>query len=305
MTQQERDSQTSRRSRLIILILALTTGGILYRLIVLGRLEQTSALFIGIPAVLALLLAMSPSPSTVRGGIMKGLTFALLLSGPVLGEGFLCVLFSAPLFYLVGLLVAFIIDRRKRKKDKLSTFALIAILAPMSFEGVSPTLSFNREETVQVTKILTATPQEVLGALSLSPRIGLPLPLFLRPGFPLPTLATGEGLEIGATRTIHFASGEGEPGDLQMRVEESDSGFVRFVKVSDQSKIAHWLDWKTSEVEWVQLNDRQTQVTWTLRYERRLDPAWYFGPWERYATRLAAEYLIQANATPSTMLQQE
>jgi len=39
-------------------------------------------------------------------------------------------------------------------------------------------------------------------------------------------------------------------------------------------------------------------VTWTLDYERGLDPAWYFGPWERYATRLAAGYLIDAVATP-------
>jgi hypothetical protein len=41
-----------------------------------------------------------------------------------------------------------------------------------------------------------------------------------------------------------------------------------------------------------------TRVTWTLRYRRGLDPAWYFGPWERYAVRLAAAYLIESVATP-------
>jgi hypothetical protein len=39
-------------------------------------------------------------------------------------------------------------------------------------------------------------------------------------------------------------------------------------------------------------------VTWTLRYRRRLDPAWYFVPLERYGARLAAGYLIETLATP-------
>ena len=41
-----------------------------------------------------------------------------------------------------------------------------------------------------------------------------------------------------------------------------------------------------------------TRVTWTLRYRRGLDPAWYFGPMEQYAARLAAGYLIDTVATP-------
>jgi hypothetical protein len=42
----------------------------------------------------------------------------------------------------------------------------------------------------------------------------------------------------------------------------------------------------------------KTRVTWRIRFERQLDPAWYFTAWERAAVREAAEYLIAANATP-------
>ena len=42
-------------------------------------------------------------------------------------------------------------------------------------------------------------------------------------------------------------------------------------------------------------------MRWTLRYRRLLDPAWYFGPWERYAVRLAAGYLIDTVATPRVL----
>jgi len=69
--------------------------------------------------------------------------------------------------------------------------------------------------------------------------------------------------------------------------------------VSDSSKVAHWLDWKSSEVDWTAVDAEHTRVNWTLHFERRLDPAWYFRPWERYATHLAAEYLIRVNATPA------
>jgi len=78
--------------KLIFLILAVSAGSVMYRLIVLGRLEQTAVLFVGIPTVLAILLAVVPKAKTVKGGITKGLTLFLLLSGPLLGEGFICIL---------------------------------------------------------------------------------------------------------------------------------------------------------------------------------------------------------------------
>lgn len=84
-----------------------------------------------------------------------------------------------------------------------------------------------------------------------------------------------------------------------MKVAESSPGHLRFVAVADKSKVSHWLDWEAAEVDWKVIDAGRTQVTWTLHYRRLLDPAWYFRPWERYAARLAADYLIQANATPA------
>jgi hypothetical protein len=55
-------------------------------------------------------------------------------------------------------------------------------------------------------------------------------------------------------------------------------------------------------VSWTDVGDGHTRVRWSLTYERRLDPAWYFGPWEALVTTLAADYLIQSAATPSSQL---
>lgn len=300
----QRASLSRSQWTLIFLILAVGLGSVMYHLIVRGRLEQTAALFVGIPTVLAILLAMTPKAKTLTGGIMKGLTLFLLLSGPLLGEGFICILMASPIFFIVGILVGVVVDRiREERHATLS--CLVLILLPMSIEGTSPKLSFNREETVQASEVVAAPERDVRAALSHSLRTQTPVPIYGRMGFPLPTRAWGDGLEVGATRTVHFAGGEGKPGDLVLKVSESRAGYVRFDAVTDRSKLAHWLDWESSEVSWTPVDTHHTHVNWTLHFRRRLDPAWYFRPWERYATGLAADYLIRANATPAAQKQGE
>ncbi len=124
-----------------------------------------------------------------------------------------------------------------------------------------------------------------------------PLPHFLRLGFPTPQWIRGSGLELGDRRVIRFAGGEGEPGNLTLEVVERTETMVHFRCIEDETKIAHWLDWKESIVKFTP-EAGGTRVRWTLDYDRRLDPAWYFAPMERYAVRLPAEALIDNLAEP-------
>lgn len=279
---------------LVGVIVAITIAGVVYRVLVMKKLEQTSALFIGLPAILAILLALTPRAKSATGVIMKSTTVALLMSGALLGEGFICIVMAAPLFYLVGAIIGFVVDRRRPPVSAVIIFPILLA----SLEGTTPALTFPTDETVTVTKLVRGTPEDVERALSREPHFDGELPPFLRMKFPLPAAASGEGLAIGSERRIHFAGGEGKPGDLTMRVTERSADAVTFTAVSDTSHIAHWLTWRTSRVAWRAADAGQTQVTWTIRYDRELDPAWYFGPWERYATRLTASYLIDSLATP-------
>jgi hypothetical protein len=298
MSNPEPDATQSPDRRTLVIVIAIALAGAAYRVVAYEHLEQTALLFIGIPAILAVIVALTPRAKSVIGGIMKAITIALLLSGPILGEGFICILMAAPLFYLVGAIVGAVIQRGRRgAKDAVVSCLVLVGLLPLSSEGAHPRLSFNREETVQASRVVGASQDAVQQALSRSPRTDLPLPFYLRLGFPHAVEAHGSGLKPGDLRTIHFAGGEGRPGDLLMKVVESSSGHIRFVAVADKSKVSHWLDWEAAEVDWKAIDASHTQVTWTLHYRRLLDPAWYFRPWERYAARLAADYLIQANAT--------
>ena len=292
---------TRQQWTLVIIILALAIAGTLYRLFVMHRLEQTAALFIGLPAVMAILLTLAPAAKSATGLIMKTTTIALLMSGPILGEGFICIVMAAPLFYLVGAIVGLVVDRRRRKEKSVTLQVVVMIpILLASLEGTTPSLTLPTREEVTVRKIVNGSPADVERALAQRPVYDEPLPPFLRMKFPLPASTSGEGLSVGSHRIIHFAGGEGKPGDLTMRVTERDASSVTFTAESDTSHIAHWLTWRTSHVAWRAAGPGRTEVTWTIVYDRELDPAWYFGPWERYAVGLAAEVLIDnlANTSP-------
>ena len=297
----ERNNLSSQQWWLIGTVVAVSAASILYRVLTHQGLNHSAAMFVGIPALLAILLALLPKSNSITGGVLKGITFALLIVAPLLGEGVVCILMASPLFYLVGVVVGAIADRaRRQQRGKSATLSCVAlVLLPLSLEGVVPALTPGREQQVESTRILSVPVTAVEARLAGSPDVHLPLPVLLRL-FPHPLASVGQGIALGDTRTIRFSGAEGMgPGDLVFRVAESHPGYVRFTAVSDHTKVGQWLHWQQSEVSWHALDSTHTAVTWRIGFTRELDPAWYFAPWERAVVRRVAGYLIEANAAPA------
>ena len=302
----ERDHQAESEGRRSLLrtILILVVAAVAYRILVVGKLEQSAMLFIGIPALIAVPLALWPASKMMTGTIVRAICLGLCFSAILLGEGAACILFAALPAILIGLVIGFISDvkeaRRKRGQPRGRSWAILPVplLLLMSMEGTTPSLSFSRGESITAARTVHASAAEVQAALGRAPDFSRPLPLLLRIGFPVPVAAQGGGLTPGSTRIIRFAGGEGKPGDLTMRVSESQPGRVRYETLSDTSHIAHWLRWKSSTVTWTETSPGVCEVRWTVDYDRLLDPAWYFGPAERIAVKLAAGYLLETLALP-------
>ncbi len=285
---------------LVGLILALAVGRVGYDVLVRQNLKETAALFIGLPAILAVTFALTPRAKSATGSILKGMTIVLLLSTLFLGEGLVCVLFAAPLFYLIGILIGLALDSEKRRRGRASTGTyclLIVMVLPFSLEGTSDALSFPRVEAVTAERVLMARPVDVEQALSRAPRFDRALPLALRVGFPTPAGSAGTGLAPRDRRVTTFTGGT-EAAAVVLEVAGREPGSVRFRAIADRTPVAGWLQWQEAEVRWTPLDADRTRVQWTLRYRRRLDPAWYFAPLERAVVRAAAGYLIDAAATP-------
>lgn len=296
-----RVAEIERKSRMhwVIFCLILGFASLLFRLILWTKVEQTALLFIGLPTVIAILIGLTPDPRSMTGRILKTTTLALLVVGILAIEGMICILMAAPLFYLVGIVVGLCIDStritRERRFTRLNCCVFGALLL-MGLEGATEWLSFDRNETVRVTRVVPLGNDAVRSALANGPEhfdLGA-LPTYLKVGFPAPQSIVGNGIDVGAEWRVHFAGGEGKPGDLVMRVTDSEKTRVIFDLVSDQSHIAHWLTWHDVTWDLAPIDTNQTQVTMTLRYSRDLDPAWYFGPSERYAVRIAGGYFMDS-----------
>ena len=104
----------------IVVVMAITN--IAFKLLNEMRIEQTSILFVGIPALITILvIKYSKTPKSAASVVFTTVTIFLLLASVLLGEGMVCIIIMAPIFYLVaGVIVLIIKLIGRRDKNKLS-----------------------------------------------------------------------------------------------------------------------------------------------------------------------------------------
>jgi hypothetical protein len=297
------DKKTALPWTLFFIVLALGVAGTCYVLLTRHHLSDSAALYLGIPLILALTMSRTPKATSALGAIMKGMTIALLLSAYIFQEGYICILFSAPIFYTVGALIALPIDYyRGRNRNNLQATAVACVVALLALEGTTDLTTVPRDNAASVSKIVAAPAAVIREQLTKPPRLDGQKPFFLRI-FPYPTAVSGTLAKVGDERKTVFVAYKHiwwtrVEGTQVLRVTDIGPDGIKFAVVSDDSYLSHYLAWQTSEVALQPIDADHTKVTWTLSYRRILDPAWYFGPMQRYAVRLTAEELIDRVATP-------
>lgn len=283
------------RRGVVAVALALAAGSVVYRLVHWGNVNQTALLYIGIPTAMAIVVAYLKPARSLIATLMKATLIGLALSGIVFAEGLVCILMSAPLFLAVAAAVGGIITTARRRPGDYRRRAAIAILpfALMSLEGTTEVTSLPREGSATAQRIVAATPDEVRAKLSGRPYYYSDLPLLFRTGFPTPVGGDGTGLDVGDERHVRFTMGA-----MRVRVTRSVPSSVTFARIEDTTPVRNWLDVGDSVVTWKEIAPGRTRIRWTMHYERHLDPAWYFGPLERFGVYKAAGFLIDSVATP-------
>ena len=148
----ERQAQLRARRTLAGVLAALFAAMLLYRVLHEGHLEQTALFYVGIPAVIAITVALTARARSTTGMVMASITVALALAGPVLGEGIVCLVMAAPLFYLVGAMVGLFIDSGRRRERQRADEPLprAAFLVAAVLEGTAASLP--RDNEVSVTR---------------------------------------------------------------------------------------------------------------------------------------------------------
>jgi hypothetical protein len=282
----------TKKRTLYLLIVVLAIASISFRCVGNYRLEQTSLLFIGIPTLITLLIVRySKRPKSAYGIVFLTITMFLLISGIFLGEGLVCILFMAPIFYGVGAIVVWCFEMLKKRKSNTYAFAIIPL-----FLLLFQPLDYIKGDTVHSITTVQFVKNASLQQLNARPNFQAHLPLFFKIGFPKPLDIKGEGLAIGAQRTIAFKSSTKGIGTLVLVVKEKTEDAVYFTVKSDDTHIAHWLTFKDIKVE-LREKEGQTEVLWTTNFTCDLGPSWYFETFQTYAVDLMNAHLIQSYFT--------
>ena len=168
---------TTAQKQLIGFILVLAVVNIAYRLVYASGVHQTAALYVGVPTILAIGLALLPRSTSATAALLKGSTLAMLIACVVLPEGLLCLLFALPLVALAAVIVGGPIDwARSRKKREGPTLMAVALpLLILSLEGVTGS-PFDSDDRATASITVEARPDAVAPALAAPPTFDADLP---------------------------------------------------------------------------------------------------------------------------------
>ena len=160
---------TPRRSAFALaIVIAVGVASLYISFLTQQGLDTSAALYVGLPLLLAYVFIMTGKAKSATGSILKGITIALLLSAPVLREGFICILMAAPIFYIIGAVIGAATDwARRRNSGRLQSAPVVVLLILLSLEGTHESLSFDRDHSVRVEKLLAATPEAIAAQLAL------------------------------------------------------------------------------------------------------------------------------------------
>jgi len=292
---------TSNQRLLFITILLSAFTGIVISTIRSKGIDSSALLYIGIPTFIAIAFASTSSSKTVMGSTLKAITFIILISGPLLQEGFVCMIMAAPILYIAGALAAWPFDHYRKKNQrtsKLNTFIIPSLLVLMSMEGVIDETSFNRINTITHTQILQGSIEEIKIKIAASRQLKKPDSLFAKL-FPKPEIINANGLSIGDQQWVDISYlkwiyWNEKRGQIQFEVVEHQNNFLRFHPVKDESYLSAYLTWKDTTVHLRAISETQTNVTWSISFQRDIDPAWYAQPLQRYAVGIVAEQMLSS-----------
>jgi hypothetical protein len=272
------------RATATVLLLGSAATAIGYRLLVLGHLEQTSALFVGLPLLLGLLTAHLTHARSPYGRVLRADILFLAVVAPLLGEGSVCLLMAAPIWIGVTIFGVAIYDAVKHRA--VLGVALLPLAAGLAEHRAAGTHPVPMDVTTRTAVAGTASAWVDVVSKGVTPAPNHSR--FLALGFPLPLAYRWNGDD----GTIAFSRSEGVSGSWQVHRDLIVDG-VRFTVIRDTTKVAHWMSVQTSEIR-VESSGAEVVIVQTTRFVPLLSPGWYFDPAERFAIREAHRLAIES-----------
>ena len=293
--------------KLTVLMIAIVgVTFILSRLILDSRFSHSAAFYVAIPFTVSMLISLATKPTTRKGNLgdylrhMRLATIVMLGTSAFLFEGFICVLFIMPIYYImisISFTFMWALEKSNRNRNKLNASVIPLIVAVMAVEGLSPSTSFERQNSVTQTMVIDAPIAQLKANMARPMDLPNQRPLYLSV-FPLPVETKAGSLQAGDIHALTFVYKRWfitniDTGEFHLRIDEVGDRHVKTSVVKNTSYFAKYLAIEGTYVAFTELSDGRTEVALTVHYDRLLDPAWYFGPLQNLAVNQSADYLIE------------
>ncbi len=287
----------------VALLIVATVFGVAYHLTHNAGMIQTYAVFVGLPLLIGVLTAYLTRPRSGLGAVIKYTTVILCAVCPALGEGAVCILMAAPIFYGVAILGYYLtIGIAKHFGPRGNSGTLCLVLLPWLVARMTSTPeAIARPKTMTTTRtvFVAAPPDRVWKTLQRSELVSPSRPLFLRLGFPRPT----KWERVDGTSRLTFDPGsEPWPGTnvIESReVVDARAQRLTFVIERDGTKLSRWLTFIETRFEVTPIRGgcrlRQTTI-----FRQRMQPGFYWNSLQRYALGQMHRYALEAIRTKAT-----
>jgi len=269
---------------------------IVYRSVEAGHLMQTYTAFVGFPLLIGVLTTYLVRPKSGVGATVKVTTVILCIVCTLLGEGTVCILMAAPIFYALAIAgygvvaaCAKLIGPRGRSGPMM-----LVLLPFVAGKLTSTPDGIHNPQTITVhTDTFVAAPRPVVWRTLLHGNlVSTDFPLFLRLGFPLPTkLERGAN---GLTRLTFDPGSEAWPGTnviISRAVQDNASHRLTFIVQEDGTKLARWLTFRRTTFL-VEEAAGGCRVRQTTTFQQRMQPGLYWNPLQSFAMTQMHHYAL-------------
>ncbi len=294
-----------RRALVLVGIAILST--VAARIMVATLFSDSSLFYLLLPYLMSLSIYWT-APKTAQASFARQ-TFTrhfaeammvFVLVAAFMLEGFLCVLFSAPIYVIdvaLGYLTSYSISGLKhRRRHRVNAYALPALAAILSLEGVSAATTLDRENRATYETTVAAGIAELKANLAKPIAFDRPRQWFIAL-FPAPVRVEAGSLNPGDIHKVSFVYRKwivtnAKEGELLLRIDSVGDDGVETTVVANDSYLAAYMTIEGTRIRFEELGPGRTRVSLTLFYRRNLDPVWYFGPLQRFAMNESARHLV-------------
>ncbi len=296
---------TQNRPRWISWVFIIGIATFATRTILDSDFRHSGMLYLGMPFLVAFLaykfLPQFPQQRTSRR-LLNGLinaTIVMLATSAILFEGFLCVLMFLPIYWVTAILVftIYIWQEKSEGKAKIGLQIAPLLILLFAFEGTVPALSLPRDQVVTRTILVNSDVAAIKANLAKPIQFVDDRNWFISI-FPLPDKVQTGTLRQGDVHRLHFTyrrwffTNE-HKGEMHIRLSEVSDNKIRTQLIRNDSYLSHYMQIDGTEIDMKSAGPGQTRVTLSIHYTRLLDPAWYFGPMQKYAVTNSADYLLE------------